>query len=403
MSRQLRQRVIVVGAGLAGLVAARLLADQGLDVMILEARDRVGGRVWSRRLPNGAVVELGGEWISTSQAPVIDLARRLGLGLVSTGMDFISRDPVGGPPIPVEEHRRLAGMLADRIKRLGEDTVEEMTCEEVLDSLDEEGPAMDVLRSRLEGTAGGPLDRVSAAEIGEEFGVGDEGSYVRIDGGNDQLAKALAGNLDIRLEKPVTSLHQSHHTVEIVVRNTVHPAAAVVLAVPLGVLKRLVFEPAPDEEMTRVLDTLAMGVGSKAAVQTRGQPPMFRRQDSDIPAWYWTGLDSAGLVRQAVTGFAGSRRGVDGFVVAAEMRLDRSAPETTLDGEPIVVDWSSDIFAGGCYSMIGPGQRRLLGALTRPWGRVFLAGEHVNGSGTIAGAIQSGEDAARRLLEAGVL
>jgi hypothetical protein len=146
-----------------------------------------------------------------------------------------------------------------------------------------------------------------------------------------------------------------------------------------------------------------MGAGSKAAVQTRAEPPMFRRQDTDIPAWYWTGLDGAGSVRRAVTGFAGSRRGVDGFVADAAARLARSAPESTLDGEPIVVDWRSDIFAGGCYSMIGPGHRRLLGALSRPWGRVFLAGEHVNGSGTIEGAISSGEDAARRLMMAGVV
>ena len=51
----------------AGLVAAKRLSDRGLDVLVLEARERVGGRLWSHRMPNGEVVELGGEWISTSQ------------------------------------------------------------------------------------------------------------------------------------------------------------------------------------------------------------------------------------------------------------------------------------------------------------------------------------------------
>ena len=403
MSTESRRRVVVVGAGVSGLVAARLLADQGVEVVVLEARDRVGGRLRSRRLSNGTVVELGGEWISTSQATVIDIARRLDLGLVDTGMDFISRDPVGGSPIPVEEHRRLTGLLAERIEWLGETTVERLTAQELLDSLDEEGSAMDVLRARLEGTAGARLSEISAAEIGEEFGIGDEGTYVRIQGGNDQLAKRLARDLDVRLEKPVTSVHQGRDVVEVVVRNQAYPAPAVVLAVPLGVLKRLVLEPAPGHELTEALDTLSMGAGAKAAAQTTGEPPMFRRQDHDIPAWYWTGLDGDGSVRHAVTGFAGTRFGVDTLADEAMPRLARSAPETTLDGEPIVVDWSTDIYAGGCYSVIGPGHRRLLAALSQPWGRVFLAGEHVNGSGTIEGAIQSGMDAARRLMMAGVV
>ena len=99
MDARATRQVIVVGAGVAGLVAARRLADRGLDVLVLEARDRVGGRLWSHHMPNGEIVELGGEWISTSQTAVIGLAHELGLGTIDTGMDFISRDPVGGPTI----------------------------------------------------------------------------------------------------------------------------------------------------------------------------------------------------------------------------------------------------------------------------------------------------------------
>ena len=60
----------------------------------------------------------------------------------------------------------------------------------------------------------------------------------------------------------------------------------------------------------------------------------------------------------------------------------------------MVADWGSDPLAGGCYSLIGPGQRVMLEMLSRPVGRVILAGEHVNGSGTIDGAIRSGDFAA---------
>jgi monoamine oxidase len=395
-------QVIVVGAGLAGLVAARRLVGEGLNVVVLEARDRVGGRVWSHRFPNGEVVELGGEWISTTQTPVIGLAEELGLGLVDTGMDFTSRDPVGGPPIPEGEHRRLGMALVARMSALGPVELERMTVDELLDGLGDQGPAMTVLRSRLEGTAGVSLKEISAAEIGEEFGIGDQGSYFRIEGGNDRLAKEAAQDLDVRLEKIVSSIHQSPDGVEVVVRNEVFRASTVVLAVPLGVLKRMVFEPELPKDVTDALDMLRMGDAVKVAVATEGEPPMFRRQDTDIPGWYWTGLSPDGSARRAITGFAGSRLGAETLAAQAGQRLARSAPETTLRGKPVVVDWGSDIFAAGCYSVIGPGHRQLLDVLSRPWGRVFLAGEHVNGTGTIEGAIVSGAMAARKLLSARV-
>ena len=197
----------------------------------------------------------------------------------------------------------------------------------------------------------------------------------------------------------VFSVQQRSDGVGVVTRNEELRAEAVIVAVPLPVLRRLVFEPALPDDVVLALDQLRMGKGVKVAVPTSGEPPMFRRQDTDIPAWYWTGLGQKGSVRRAVTGFAGTKAGVDALLGRTMARLTRAAPEVDL-GAPFVADWVSDPFAGGSYSVIGPGQRRLLESLARPWGRVFLAGEHANGSGTIVGAIESGEDAAGRLTAA---
>jgi monoamine oxidase len=394
MNGEPTRQVIVIGAGVAGLVAARRLADRGIDVLVLEARDRVGGRLWSHQLPNGEIVELGGEWISTTQTAVMDLANELGLDLIDTGMDFISRDPVGGPTIAVEEHEHLARLLADRMMEIGRVRLSSMSAEEVLDGLGDIGPAGSILRSRLQGTAGAPLESIAAAEIGEEFGIGDDGSYVRIDGGNDRLATALTPGLDVRLGLEAISIRQTAHDVTVETADGAFLASAVVLAVPLGVLKLMTFEPELPDDVAHVLRTLTMGVGIKIGMATAEPPPMFRRQDTDIPAWYWTGLGRSGSVRRAVTGFAGSEAGVAPLRANVLFRLARAAPEAIFDGAPVVADWGSDPLAGGCYSMIGPGQRATLEVLSRPAGRIFFAGEHVNGSGTIDGAIRSGDVAA---------
>jgi monoamine oxidase len=89
-------RVCVVGAGFAGLAAAAALADGGVEPLVLEARERVGGRVHSRRLPNGAVAELGAEFVERDQQAVVATAGRLGLELVPTGMAYGDREPRGG-------------------------------------------------------------------------------------------------------------------------------------------------------------------------------------------------------------------------------------------------------------------------------------------------------------------
>ena len=388
------RQVIVVGAGVAGVVAARRLADRGIDVVVLEGRDRVGGRLWSHRMPNGEIVELGGEWISTTQRAVMGLANELGLELIDTGMDFISRDPVGGPPIADEEHERVARLLADRMQEIGPVRLASMSAEEVLDGLGDTGPAGSILRSRLQGTAGAPLEAIAAAEIGEEFGIGDEGSYVRIEGGNDRLATALTPGLDVRLGVEAVSIRQTAHEVTVETADEAFLASAVVLATPLGVLKRLSFDPQLPDEVAHVLGSLRMGVGIKIAMATVEPPPMFRRQDNDIPAWYWTGFGRSGSVRRAVTGFAGSEEGVAPLRANVMFHLARAAPEAIFDGAPVVADWGSDPLAGGCYSLIGPGQRETLEVLNQPVGRVVFAGEHVNGSGTIDGAIRSGGFAA---------
>ena len=391
-------RVLVVGAGLAGLTAGHRLQQAGAEVAVLEARDRVGGRVWSHTFDNGTVVELGGEWIDSSQQSVRRLAEELGLSMLDTGQDFITRDLIGQSPIPEDEHRRVAEALFDLIESLGPDRLEEMTADELLGQVGEPGAAMTVLRSRLEGTFGVTLDRIVAADLDEEFGLVQASSYLRVDGGNDRIAQALAEHLDVRLSTPARRVRQTPSGVEVVTDAASFIADRVVIAVPLPIVAEQGFLADPPEALAGALAAMTMGTAAKVAVATLEEPPMFRRQEGGIPAWYWTGAGPDGSTRRAVTGFAGTVRGVTVLTAEAPARMARAVPETPLSGAPIVVDWGADPWTRGCYSALGPGQRPLLHSLGSPFGRMVLAGEHVNGSGTIDGAIRSGEDAAGHLL-----
>ncbi|MFZ0013268.1 MAG: NAD(P)/FAD-dependent oxidoreductase [Acidimicrobiia bacterium] len=392
-------RVLVIGAGLAGLTAGMRLQGRGAEVTVLEARSRVGGRVWSHRFEDGTVVELGGEWIDSSQTAVRSWAEHLGLAMIDTGQDFISRDLIGSEPIPSEDHRRLTESLLDLIETLGTSELEEMTIYDLLANLDEEGAAMTVLQSRLAGTFGVPLSEVAATELDAEFGLTQAHTYLRVDGGNDRLATAMAAQLDVRTSTPVARVVQEAGRVAAHSEAEVHRADRVVVAVPLPIVRAPGFLVDPPFELRRTMGRIGMGTAAKVAVATLDEPPMFRRQEPGIPAWYWTGAGSDGRPRRAITGFAGTERGVRVLTEEAPSRLARAAPETPLSGAPIVVDWAADPWSRGCYSALGPGGRALLPGLQRPWGRIALAGEHINGSGTIDGAIRSGEAAARVILE----
>ena len=94
-------RVIVVGAGFAGLSAATELAQADADVVVLEARDRVGGRVWSQQI-DGNVIERGGEFVLSGYEMLRDLASRHGLEIADTGMSYYVREPRGVDGVDVK-------------------------------------------------------------------------------------------------------------------------------------------------------------------------------------------------------------------------------------------------------------------------------------------------------------
>jgi len=381
---------------MAGLTAALRLTQAGHQVTVLEAGDRVGGRVRSVRLSNGEVGELGGEWLSSDQQWVTSLAREVGVSLSEVGVDFAKRDLMGSPPIGADEHRRVSAVVAAAVESLGEADRARLTVDGLLADLDDGSDAFTVLRQRVEGSAGVSARSIGVDEIVGDFGIG-EATYLRVDGGNEFLARAVAAKLaDVRLGQPVIGVEATEAGVSVATSDETIAGDGVVVAVPLPMVSRLRFDPPLTREMTTALDRLAMGNAAKLVMSTESPPPLLARQNGEETWWCWTGAGADGHARNVVTAFTGTQRAIDAIAGDWRDRLAQAVPEVRIGEDAAFVDWGREEWFGGCYSALGPGDEALLEVFEQEETVVF-AGEHTTGSGTIDGAIESGERAADRL------
>jgi monoamine oxidase len=184
-------------------------------------------------------------------------------------------------------------------------------------------------------------------------------------------------------------------------RSDMLDAAAVVLALPLPLLRGLLVQPRLPGDVGRALDALRMGTADKLAVAVTEEPDLATRQSIEGPFWWWTALGEEGRPRRCVTSFAAppaTQPAFSGGVGVWVERLLAQDPSIHPEGEARAVSWGNAHLAGGAYSAIPPGAPRLLATLERPVGRLVLAGEHTAGirwHGTLEGALRSGRRAAR--------
>lgn len=420
--------VAVVGAGFAGLRAAHLLARAGVDVTVLEARDRVGGRVWSDTFGPGARFERGAEFILPGNLAVQRTADELGLSLAGMGMSYGVRQYRGGVLVSTEAVRGAAlavSAMLDADRALAG----AITAAQLVDRAAAAGGdrgALAALRSRVATTNGAALEDQPAGSLADLDEATRDVESRRVVGGNQLIATSMAARLPtaVRLGHAVERLRPDARSVSVSGRvrgagGFQLRADACVLAVPMLHARRLLDGVQAADPALDLLARLGQGHAAKLAVPLlapAGPGAVF-----DVPGgwWSWTARDHGDTGRSPGPGaaaavahcFGGSPQALAALEVASGSsrwagRLAAVRPELTLDLEQATMtDWSADPWALGAYSY------PLAGAWTtggpaepdiraRVLGRVVVAGEWTAGawSGFMEGALRTGERAASDVL-----
>jgi monoamine oxidase len=431
------KRIIVIGAGLAGLVTAHELAHVGYEVSVLEARRRVGGRVLSLTdLVEGQIVEGGGEFIGSNHPTWIAYAKRFGLKLVEFADDLDNvQVSLGGKRLSVKEGRKLlremygafrtiteeAGKIdaeepwkSPNARELDRRTVADWIAAQKTSELcrralavqfqSESGvlPAWESYLSLLAAVKGGGLARYWT-----------DNEHFRCTGGSQQLARKLADGLGekrVLLGKPVASLRVKDREVIVALADgTKYLADDVVLAVPPTTWNRIAFDPPLPAELTP-----QMGLALKvlAVVKSRfwkaSNAPSEGLSDGPINVVWESTPGQAKADRAILTGLATgpsvdrvherpSGERMDTILTS----LEDLFPEIRKQfAHGRLLDWSEDPWTKGGYSCPAPGQVTLIGPLLhKGLGRLHFAGEHTCYAfgGFMEGALQSGVTVARRL------
>jgi monoamine oxidase len=396
--------VIVAGAGLAGLAAAERLAREGVEVVVLEARDRVGGRVHSRTLQNGAVVEMGAEFILPGYEVLTGLVERFGLELWSKGMRYGVREPRDGAPV---DQRRMHDALetVGRALAARPPDAQPVSAGTLLRDLAIDPAAREVILARVEVSAANRADRVDASALSGLAAHADDESP-SVAGGEGQRHPLVAAELGaaVQLRRPVERILWSDEGVRVAAGGAEVEGDAAVVAIPASVLDRVRFEPPLPAPIRTTLEATVYGHAAKLFVPLKA--PADPSAVLSVPGryWTWTATGGGGAVQPVVSAFAGSARALDALGVERGpgmwmKSLRQLRPDLALDRDGAVLSrWDDDPWVRAAYCTPTPG--RSVEELTRPIGPLHFCGEHTADAfaALMEGALRSGLRAAADVL-----
>ncbi|HUN28534.1 MAG TPA: NAD(P)/FAD-dependent oxidoreductase [Alphaproteobacteria bacterium] len=414
--------VVVIGAGAAGLAAARRLRERGADFLVLEARDRVGGRAYTLASHHGSFpVELGAEFIHGQARSTRALMREIGERAIPTASQAFSlRD---GRLVRAHDRWAPAERVLRRVDVHGRDQSVAAFLDSMRDELSAEQRA-DVC-ALVEGFDAAIVDEASVIGIANEWLSGVNDTSHRPLGGYAPIMSHLAGFAGDRLflRTRVTRIAWSAQSVQIQAlcdgdAISVEGRRAIV-TVPIGVLQREeeLFSPALPSETRAAIDAIAMGPVFKVALEFHApfweeldggryrESGFFQASSSPLRTLWTRFPDRAPLLMAWAGGGAVQRlleQGADP-IAAAITTAATLFPSVDIGAElrnAYFHDWQTDPFACGAYSFLRVGAVDARERLAQPIDdTLFFAGEAASSddSGTVAGALDSGYSASDRV------
>ena len=426
-------RVVIVGAGLAGLTAARFLERGGAAITIVEARDRVGGRIhtWRDGFAQEQHVEAGADLIEAEQREVLRLAYELKLETVRilrNGWGFYGTSKTGikkirNAPAAFEEAAKLLAPEVEAFKaaesRWDSGVARWLGNQSVADWL-VRAKADKALSARIRGLRGFFLadpEELSLLTLVEQFASDDipgAGKMFRLRDGNDRLPGALAKDLRgrILLNAAVKRISHRDRVLRVALDDgrRLHEIGAdyVVMAVPATTLRCIRFVPALPPQQWRAVSTLRYGPATRVALQfeTRFWKKIARPSayGSDQPfGAVWDGNEQQARSPGILTFLAGGNASREVRALIAARGWPELVRRLRWLGRPTkllaqrVFSWERDKWARGGYAVFDSRFDPALRAwLARPAGRIVFAGEHTSQRwpGYMNGAIESGRRAA---------
>ncbi|MGH1541906.1 MAG: flavin monoamine oxidase family protein [Arenicella sp.] len=419
------ESILIIGAGISGLAAARKLSDLGYHVTVVEARSRIGGRVWTSRLWPETTVDLGASWIhGVNNNPLTKLADKVKARRVETDYDNNILYGPEGDVVASDIERKMLHLCKKLVKILYRNASDNDTIFAVLErtslwssfSKQQREFVLHILNTTIEHELSGPLNEISAVNPSDSNQF--SGEDVIFPDGYSAITDYLASGLDIRLEQLVEKISHTTESILIETERDEFMADRVIVTLPIGVLKQgtVQFEPQLPIEKQKSIKSIGSGLLDKLFLKF---PYVFWDESEEFLNWVSTehgrwnewmnisaytdtpvllGLNAADYARK-------TEMWSDETIVADAMDVLRTIYEEDIP-EPEawqVSRWGTDPFARGSYSFNAVGadlnSRATLAETIN--NRVFFAGEATSEDypSTVHGAYMSGIDAATAIIE----
>jgi monoamine oxidase len=414
---------IIIGAGAAGIAAARALKDAGKTVLVLEARDRIGGRTWTDDTFADFPVELGAEFIHGGKVITHQLVKEAGLSKIPVDRFGKLRWGNGKAKTVADLPNHLQTIIEklwhDYENLVNVELARDLSLGDYLKNKGHTAEALHIADVLLAQTCVASLYDLSCYDLQRDMKQGDShDAESRIREGYKALFEYLARDLELNLSSPVQKIEQNKSGITVTSNGNHYEAKNCVITLPVTILQSgmVQFSPALGFEKQRAIHALKMEAGTKllySFTQPFWDDDLTYMLHDDLAARWWTsghGRKGSSIITCYTT--AARARIIDTMSETEALILGLRQLGRLLDvpfeklskhlTKSKRVSWAQDVYAQGAYAHVPPGASEARVDLAKPESNLFFAGEataYHSTPQTVHGAIDSGVRAAEEAIK----